>query len=163
LRGDLDAILAKALRKDVAGRYPGADALAQDLRRHLAGLPIEARPHGTLYLAQRFVRRHRAAVGALAAIVLALGAGLGVAAWQASVANAQERAAQRALERERAVRDMLVEILSVAVTADPARLREPDVIVPFAGARARWTTPTLGAIALLIALLRPEVRQRYAR
>jgi len=126
LRGDLDAILAKALHKDVAARYPGADALAQDLRRHLTGLPIEARPHGGLYLAQRFVRRHRAAVGALAAIVLALGAGLGAAAWQASVARAQERVAQRALERERAVRDMLVEILSVAVTADPARLREPD-------------------------------------
>jgi len=126
LRGDLDAILAKALSREVAGRYPGADMLALDLRRHIAGLPIEARPHSRLYVAQRFVHRHRAAVGTLAAVVVALGTGLGVAAWQASVATQQRLATEQALERERAVKDMLVEILSVAVTADPARLREPD-------------------------------------
>ncbi|HEX7686586.1 MAG TPA: serine/threonine-protein kinase, partial [Burkholderiaceae bacterium] len=126
LRGDLDAILAKALSAEIAGRYPGADALARDLRRHLAGLPIEARPHSRLYVAQRFVHRHRAAVGMLAAIVVALGSGLGAAAWQASLATQQRRLAERSLERERAVKEMLVEILSVAVTADPARLREPD-------------------------------------
>jgi len=126
VRGDVDAILAKALRKDVAGRYVGAGELAQDLRRHLAGLPIEARPQGRVERARNFVRRHKAAVGTLTAVVLALGAGLGVATWQASVARQQERAAHKSLEREHAVQDMLVEILSVAVTADPARLKEPD-------------------------------------
>jgi serine/threonine-protein kinase len=125
LRGDLDAILAKALRKDVASRYVGAGEMAQDVRRHLAGLPIEARPQGRMERMQHFVRRHKAAVGMLAVVLGALGTGLGAATWQAAVARQQERIAHKAVERERAVQDMLVEILSVAVTADPARLKEP--------------------------------------
>jgi len=125
LRGDLDAILAKALSKDVGGRYVGAGEMAQDLRRHLAGLPIEARPQGRLERLHRFVGRHRVAVGMLTAVVGALGTGLGVATWQAALARQQELVAHRALARERAVQETLVEILSVAVTADPARLKEP--------------------------------------
>jgi serine/threonine-protein kinase len=124
LRGDLDAILAKALSKDVASRYVGAGELAQDLRRHFAGLPIEARPQGRLERMRHFAWRHKAAVGMLAVVVSALGAGLGVATWQATVARQQEGLAHKAVERERAVQDMLIEILSVAVTADPERLKE---------------------------------------
>ncbi len=125
LRGDLDAILGKALSKDVDGRYVSAVELAQDLRRHLAGLPIEARFQGPLERGSLFVRRHKAAVATLATVVVALGAGLGVATWQAAVARQQEQAAHSALEREHTVQEMLGEILSVAVTADPERLKEP--------------------------------------
>ena len=62
LRGDLDAILAKALRKDAAERYSSVEALADDMRRHLDGRPVSARPQGRAYLAGRFVARHRAGV-----------------------------------------------------------------------------------------------------
>ncbi len=125
LRGDLDAILARALRKDPAERYSSVEALADDLRRHLDGRPVNARPQGRAYLARRFVARHRAGVAATALVVLALAGGLGVALWQASVARAQQQLAERAVQREAAVRDTLVEILAVGVTADPAKLREP--------------------------------------
>ncbi len=126
LRGDLDAILAKALRKDAAERYSSVDALADDIRRHLDGRPVAARPQSSAYLAGSFVVRHRAGVGASALVVLALAGGLGVALWQAAEARHAQQLAERAVKRETAVQDMLVEILSVAVTADPEKLRQPD-------------------------------------
>ena len=125
LRGDLDAILAMALRKDAARRYSSVEALADDLRRHLDGRPVAARPQGRGYLAARFVARHRAGVAAASLAALALAGGLGVALWQAAEARQQQRLAERAARREVAVQEMLLEILSVAVTADPAKLREP--------------------------------------
>ncbi len=125
LRGDLDAILAKALRKDSAERYSSVEALSDDIRRHLDGRPVVASPQGRAYLVSRFVARHRAGVGISALAVLALAGGLGVALWQADEARHQQHMAEHAVQREAAVRDMLVEILSVAVTADPAKLRQP--------------------------------------
>ncbi len=125
LRGDLDAILAKALRKTPGERYSSVEAFADDLRRHLDGRPVVARPPRRGYLAGRFVARHRVAVGAAALVLLALATGLGAALRQTAIAREQQRLAERAAQRETAVRDMLVEILSVAVTADPAKLREP--------------------------------------
>jgi eukaryotic-like serine/threonine-protein kinase len=75
LQGDLDNVLAKALKKRPAERYPSVAALADDLRRHLADLPVSARPDGLGYRALKFARRHRTAValGALAAAALAAG------------------------------------------------------------------------------------------
>ena len=60
LAGDLDAILAKALAKDPRERYATMDALADDLERHLRGEPVQARPASRWYLAERWVRRHKA-------------------------------------------------------------------------------------------------------
>jgi eukaryotic-like serine/threonine-protein kinase len=95
LRGDLDRILLKALDPEPARRYPSAAALAEDLRRHLAGEPVLARGGGALYLAGRFARRHRAGVAVAAAGVLAL------AGYVATLSASAER-----LERERARVDM---------------------------------------------------------
>lgn len=58
LRGDLDAIVAKALISDPAGRYEGVSALAEDVRRHLRGETISARPDTLTYRAATFMRRH---------------------------------------------------------------------------------------------------------
>jgi len=126
LRGDLDAIVARGLCKDSAERYSSVEALADDLRRHLDGRPVAARTPGRVYLAARFVARHRVGVGMAAVVVLALSGGLGAALWQAAEARAAQRVAERAVQRETAVQDMLVEILSVAVTANPDKLRQPD-------------------------------------
>jgi serine/threonine-protein kinase len=74
LRGDLDAILAKALRKEPAERYPTADAFARDLQRHLDGEPVEARPDTRTYRLRRFAVRHRVgllAAGGVAAVLVA--------------------------------------------------------------------------------------------
>jgi tetratricopeptide (TPR) repeat protein/tRNA A-37 threonylcarbamoyl transferase component Bud32 len=74
LHGDLDAIVRKALSKEPEERYASAQALADDIRRHLSGQPVIARRQTVGYLARRFVRRHRTALtGAVAATVLLAG------------------------------------------------------------------------------------------
>ncbi|MBX7211825.1 MAG: protein kinase [Verrucomicrobiaceae bacterium] len=75
LRGDLDAITLKALASDPAIRYASADALAEDVRRHLRHEPIRARQPGRLYLMRKFVRRHRVGVAAALAVLAAVLAG----------------------------------------------------------------------------------------
>jgi len=62
LRGDLERILAKSLRKDPAERYPTALAFAEDLRRYLEHRPVLARPDSPGYRMAKFVRRHRVGV-----------------------------------------------------------------------------------------------------
>ena len=59
LRGDLDAIVLKALRREPDERFASVEALADDLRRYLSGHPVRARRSTALYRARRFVRRHR--------------------------------------------------------------------------------------------------------
>jgi len=69
LAGDLDAVVAMALRKVPEERYASADALASDLRRYLAHEPVVARGPSAVYRAAKFVRRHRWPVAATAAVV----------------------------------------------------------------------------------------------
>lgn len=72
LRGDLDSILRKALRKQPNERYASVDGFADDLRRFLNHEPVSAGPDSVRYRVGKFVRRHRGAVvgGVLTAIVL---------------------------------------------------------------------------------------------
>ena len=71
---DLDAICLKALRKDAHARYPDATAFAEDLRRYLAGLPVEARRGGRRYRIGRLLHRNRARVAGGTALALTLAA-----------------------------------------------------------------------------------------
>jgi hypothetical protein len=93
LRGDLDAIVAKALAKEPARRYATMDALAADLRRHLAGEAVLARPPSWRYRAGRVIARHRWAVGASTLAVLALA---GTTGWALRSAHDRALAARRA-------------------------------------------------------------------
>ena len=95
LRGDLDTIVAKALKKSPAERYANAEQLADDLRRWMAFEPISARPDSALYVLGRFARRHRVAVsvGGLAIVALIALTGLSLAeAWRADHAEQQAQA-----------------------------------------------------------------------
>jgi serine/threonine-protein kinase len=69
LRGDLDTILLKALRKEPERRYASAEAFVDDIKRHLDGLPVTAQPDRVGYRVRKFVRRHRLGV-ATAAVFL---------------------------------------------------------------------------------------------
>jgi serine/threonine-protein kinase len=77
LRGDIDVILAKALRKEVAARYATVEAFGDDIERHLRGLPVSARPASLAYRAAKFARRHRYVV----AVVVLLGGVTTLGGW----------------------------------------------------------------------------------
>ena len=98
VKGDIETIVAKALKKSPAERYANAAALADDVRRYLAHEPIAARPDSTLYRTTKFVQRHRAGVAMAGAAVMALGVGVGVALWQAREARAQRVQAEGLIE-----------------------------------------------------------------
>ena len=109
LRGDLDAIVYRALRKDPALRYATVDALCDDVSRHRAHLPVRARRPQLAYLTQRFLRRH--AAGSL--MVLAL-----LAATLFYTLSVIRQAA--ALEREVAVnRESRAYLVTLFRKADP--------------------------------------------
>jgi eukaryotic-like serine/threonine-protein kinase len=102
LRGDLDNILAKALRKLPAERYASVDAFADDLRRYLDFKPVAARPDSFGYRARKFVRRNRLAVAASAAVALAIVAGVAATLWQAQRAQTEaQRAVAETMRLER--------------------------------------------------------------
>jgi len=118
LRGDLDAILTKALAKDRDRRYPSVEALAEDLHRHLAGQPVQARAPGTLYRMGKYIHRHRAGVALASLALAALLLGLAGTAWQALIVAAErDRTAAQAAKAE-AVQAFLTSLLQ---SVDPYR------------------------------------------
>lgn len=127
LRGDLEAIVAKCLRKEPQHRYGTVNGLALDIRRHLDGDPVAARSGARLYVLGRTLRRHRLAVAATLALVTALGAGLAGTLWQASVARRQAEEARRESRRAEASRDFLAELFG-AVDPDVARGDIPNAL-----------------------------------
>ncbi|MGZ8259929.1 MAG: protein kinase domain-containing protein [Caldimonas sp.] len=104
LEGDLDNIVARALRKRPEERYPSAAALADDLRRHLAHEPVSARADSVGYRLARFVRRNRAGVAAAGLVAIAVAAGVAGTVSQARRAEAQ--AVVAGIERDNARREL---------------------------------------------------------
>lgn len=92
IAGDLDRIVAKAMHKDTARRYQSAEQLAEDIGRYLRGETVSARPDTLIYRTTKLVRRNPLAFGALALLVLSLGAGLAATMYQAR--RAERRFAQ---------------------------------------------------------------------
>jgi serine/threonine-protein kinase len=95
LRGDLDNIVARALKKNPQERYPSVTAFADDIRRYLRHEPVGARADSFGYRAGKFVRRNRLAVGLSALAVIALIAGLAGTITQAGRATRQAAIAER--------------------------------------------------------------------
>jgi eukaryotic-like serine/threonine-protein kinase len=87
LRGDLDTILGKALKKKPQGRYASVTAFAEDLRRYLKHEAISARPDTFAYRAMKFVRRNRVAVALAMVALAAIIAGSAAAVYQARIAE----------------------------------------------------------------------------
>jgi eukaryotic-like serine/threonine-protein kinase len=100
LRGDLDHILLKALAAEPDQRYDSVSALAEDLRAWLEHRPVKAARPNRLYLAGKFVRRHRGGVAATLIVVMAIAAGMAGTIWQAQ--RAEQAAEQARMQAERA-------------------------------------------------------------
>jgi serine/threonine-protein kinase len=94
LRGDLDTIVLKALKKLPQERYPTANAFADDIVRHLEQRPVLARPDRAWYRSRQFVRRHALAVSAACLVVIAILVGAGVAVSEANKARIEQRRAE---------------------------------------------------------------------
>jgi len=97
LRGDLDAIVMKALRPEPGQRYQSASQLWDDIKRHLRREPVVARGDTRGYLFRRFVSRHKAGVAAAAAVFVAISVGVGGVVWQSH---------KTALERDQVLAEM---------------------------------------------------------
>ena len=98
LRGDLDTIVLKALKKKPAERYATVHALLDDIYHYLDGRPVKAQPDSGWYRTKKFIGRNKLALGASSAILLAVLVGAGVAAWQARVAVEEQKRAEQVKE-----------------------------------------------------------------
>ncbi len=95
LRGDLDNIILKALRKEPDRRYSSIEKFSDDIRRHLEGLPVAARPDTFSYRAEKFIQRNRFAVAAGLMILLTLIGGIATTLWQSVRAERQRTIAEQ--------------------------------------------------------------------
>jgi non-specific serine/threonine protein kinase/serine/threonine-protein kinase len=116
IRGDFDAIVSKALRKEPGERYATVAAIKLDVERAERGAPVEAREGAHLYIISRTLRRYRWAAAAVGAVIISLAVGLGIAAWQAEKAAHERDAARRDAAREEAVRYSLTGLFRQAIS-----------------------------------------------
>lgn len=140
LRGDLDAILNKALKKTASHRYMTIDSFARDIELHLQRKAIFARRDSWTYRLRRLLGRHKIAAAIIAtvvialvggayaqvAVLIALGVGTGIALWQRkraldalALAEAERGKAEIALDRAAAVNDFMVTLLEDVGSSEP--------------------------------------------
>jgi tetratricopeptide (TPR) repeat protein len=119
IAGDLDTIVATALKKATGQRYATVDAFADDIRRHLAHEPIHARPDSLGYRARKFLRRNAVAVAAACVASLALVVGFAVAVWQAHVAQVERARAEQRFEDVRTLAHAVLYKLDDALVQVP--------------------------------------------
>lgn len=125
LRGDLDAIVLKAMRVEPAARYGSADELALDVGRVLNGDPVTARPPSLGYLTGRLVRRHRVAAAVAGLAVVSVVAALVVAVVQYRRAAAAQTVAEARFADVRALANGMIFRLDEAVrTKSPIEARQ---------------------------------------
>jgi len=118
LKGDLDTIVLKALKKTPGERYLSVSAFAQDIANFLESLPVSARPDSGWYRTRRFVVRHKAQVSAAAIVVLALAVGFGATVWQWQRAETHRARAVEMLANSEATLDFMTAVLRDGVRND---------------------------------------------
>jgi len=108
LKGDLDAIVMKALRKEPLRRYGSVELLSQDIQHFLDGSAVEARKGSRWYRLGKWARRHRGEAVAATLVVASLVGGAGVVTWQAGVASRERDRATSALRESEEVTEFLL-------------------------------------------------------
>ena len=160
LRGDLDNIVAMAMREDPQRRYLSVEQFSEDLRRHLDGRPVIARADTVTYRTTKFVARHKSGVAAAGLLLLTLSAGIVATAWQARVARLETAKAQR-------INAFLQEMLSSSSPGyeSPNVRKDPDIKVSevVAGAARRAETELAGQPEVLAEIQRTIGAAYYAQ
>jgi eukaryotic-like serine/threonine-protein kinase len=121
LRGELDTVLEKALQPRPEDRYASVPELAEDVRLHIAGLPIRATPASRWYRARKFVARHRAPVAFAALAAISLLVGSIATAVQARGVARQRDVAEFERNRAEQVTEFIVNLFDAA---DPTAIGE---------------------------------------
>jgi WD40 repeat protein/TPR repeat protein len=139
LKGDLDAIVLKALKKSPTDRYSSASSFAEDIARFVRGEIVLAQRDSVPYRAYKFARRHRVGIAAAGVLIATLAVGLAATTYEASVASAQRDVALQA------------QLRSLTQTA-AARLKDADVpgaldivleVLPHRGGKQFYTPEAL--------------------
>ena len=158
LKGDLDAILLKALRKLPSERYLTAQSFADDIERYLRNDVVMAQPVSMRYRAGKFLARYTLATSLAGLAAASLVVGSGVALWQAREAAAQARLAREEAANATALKDFMVGVLSAGSTnqaeANIARQRTTQQLLDAARDRVladKQMTPE-ARIAVLVTL-----------
>lgn len=141
--GDIDAVVAKATREEPEGRYHTVQAMADDVRRHVEGRPVEARAGVWSYRVSKFVRRNVWPVAAVTGLSVAILGGL-------AYVSVQNRRIERARDRAENVSNFLRELFS---SADPERNQGNRVstreLLDLGAARLRTISDPQERVALL--------------
>jgi eukaryotic-like serine/threonine-protein kinase len=176
LRGDLDSIILKAIRKEPGERYESVEQLSEDLNSYLVGFPVAARRGTRRYRAVKFIRRHRWAMAAAAAFVLVLVAfGTGMSLLAARLARERTRSnleavkARQAEQTAEAVNHFLQEDVLAQASAShqagtgPNAKADPNLTVRTALDRAASSIDgKFGQQPLVEASIRQTIGQAYA-
>ena len=129
LRGDLDVITLKALKKDPARRYTTVDQLSDDLARYESGRPVHARPDSWRYRAGKFVARHKAAAAAAALVTISLVAGILMTSREARIASAERARAERRFNDVRRLANSVLFEFHDAIAPLPGSTKVRELLV----------------------------------
>jgi eukaryotic-like serine/threonine-protein kinase len=159
LRGDLDIITLKALRKEPQRRYASAEQLAEDIHRHLEGLPVQAAPDSLAYRADKFVQRHKVGVAATLVILIAISAGVVATIREARIAAANQRRAEQRFNDVRKLANSLMFEIHDAIRDLPGSTSARRLLVT----RAQEYLDSLSAQSKGDASLQKELAAAYER
>ena len=159
LRGDLDAIVRKAIRSEPDRRYASAEQLSADLERYLTGQPVQARRGGFSYRAGKFIRRHRAAAAAAALVLLAIAGGIWATVRESRRARAAEARAERRFEDVRRLANSFLFEFHDAIKQLPGATKPRALIL----AKAREYLDGLAREASGNSALQRELAQSYLK
>lgn len=129
LRGDLDAVVLKAMRANADERYGSADELSEDIGRFLTGRPVVARDPTLRYLASKMLVKYRVPAGVAASLLAAVVASLAIALWQWRAAGAERARAEANAAETRGIARALIFKVHDAVAPLPGSTPVREMLV----------------------------------
>jgi serine/threonine protein kinase/tetratricopeptide (TPR) repeat protein len=129
LAGDIDNILLMALRKEPVRRYGSVEQFANDLRRHLNGHPVTARPDTLRYRTGKFIHRHRTGVFAASLFMITMVGGILATSWQWHVANLERDRAEKRFRDVRGLANAVLFELHDAIMPLPGSTHARELLV----------------------------------
>lgn len=118
LRGDLDNIILKTLKKNPQERYSSVEHLIDDINRYKDNYPVVARPNSLKYRFNKYVKRRKVVVAAASILFIVLIGGISSTLWQADRARKERDVAQYEAAKARQIKDFVIDLFE---NSDPDR------------------------------------------